>query len=59
MNMEKALMKLNVCIFLTKYDELFKKTIKYGIKSVVVLKKRFDSEPVHNENYLKAKFLWC
>ena len=29
--------------------------MKFGTKSTIPLKKRFDSEPVYNEKYLKTK----
>ena len=42
--------------FLIKDEELSKKScLKSGIKSAISLKNRFDSDPVYNENYLKAK----
>ena len=29
--------------------------MKFGIKSAILLKKGFDSEPVYNEKYLRTK----
>ena len=40
---------------LIKNNELLEKLMESGTKSVTVLKKRFDSEPVCNEKYIKTK----
>ena len=47
-------MKLNICFFI-KDDELLEKYIETWEKVKNNLKKEFDSEPVYNEKYLKAK----
>ena len=33
----------------------WKNILKFGIKSAIVWKKGFDSEPEYNENYIKTK----
>ena len=54
-------MKLNIClfVFLTKDDDLSEKYIETSEKATNNIKKGFDSEPVHNENYLKTKTKSC
>ena len=44
--------------FLVKDDELLKKDNKMGLQSAKILK-RFDSEPVYNEKYLKIRIKSC
>ena len=41
--------------FLIKNDELWQKYNEIWKKVKNSIKKEFDSEPVHNEKYLKAK----
>ena len=41
--------------FLIKDDELIEKYNEIWEKVTNIIKKEFDSEPVYNENYLKAK----
>ena len=41
--------------FLIEDDNLLKKIILFGIKSVLILKKEFHSKPVYNEKILKTK----
>ena len=45
--------------FLTKDDDLSEKYIETSEKATNNIKKGFDSEPVHNENYLKTKIKSC
>ena len=45
--------------FLIKHDELLKEYNKIRKKVKNNLKKEFDSEPVYNEKYLKAKVKCC
>ena len=47
--------KLNIYIFLIKDDELLEKYHEIWEKPKNILNKEFDSEPVCNEKYLKAK----
>ena len=51
---KRDLMKLNMS-FLIKDDELLEKCNEIWEKLKNSIKKEFDSEPVHNEKYLKAK----
>ena len=46
-------MKLDIYLFLIKNDKLLENEIWKKVKNI--LKKEFDSEPVYNEKYLKAK----
>ena len=46
-------MKLNICIFLIKDEEFLEKCNKTWDKASNSVKKRFDSEPVYNDKYLK------
>ena len=46
-------MKLDIYLFLIKNDKLLENEIWEKVKNI--LKKEFDSEPVYNEKYLKAK----
>ena len=48
-------MKLEYISFLIKDDELLEKYNEIWEKVKNSLKKEFDSEPVYNEKYLKAK----
>ena len=48
-------MKLEYISFLIKDDELLKEYNEIWEKVKNSLKKEFDSEPVYNEKYLKAK----
>ena len=41
--------------FWIKDDELLKNMIKFGKRLKILSIKNFDSEPVYNEKYLKAK----
>ena len=52
---ERTLMKLNIYLFLIKDDGLLEKYKEIMEKVKKSLKKEFDSEPVYNEKYLKAK----
>ena len=54
MHIEETLMKLNVCLFLKKDDELLEKYIEIweNVKNWI---KIIDSEPVYNEKCLKQK----
>ena len=52
-DIEKTLMKLNIC-FLIKKDELLEK-YNENWEKVKNIKKEFGSEPVYNQKYLKAK----
>ena len=53
-------MKLNIFIsFLRKDDELLKKYNEIGKEVKNSLKKEFDSKPLYNEKYLKAKRKTC
>ena len=47
-------MKLNICVFDKKFEllEKYNKILKEVINSI---KKRFDSEPIYNRKYVKAK----
>ena len=45
--------------FLIKHGGCERYIVKSGIKSALVLKKRFDSEPVYKDKYFKtSKILW-
>ena len=55
MHIEETLMKLNICHFLIKDDELLEEYNEIWEKVKNSIKTEFDSEPVCNENYLKAK----
>ena len=48
-------MKLNICLFLIKDDELFEKYNKIWIKNSIIIEKEFYIKPVYNEKYLKTK----
>ena len=48
-------MKLNLCRFLIKDDELLEKYNEILGKVKNIIKKEFDSKPVYKEKYLKAK----
>ena len=48
-------MKLNICLFLIKNDELLEKFNEIWEKVKNSIQKEFDSEPLCNEKYLKAK----
>ena len=48
-------MKLNICLFLIKDDELFEKYNKIWIKNSIIIEKEFHIKPVYNEKYLKTK----
>ena len=48
-------MKLNLCFFLIKDDELLERYNEIWEKVKYSPKKEFDSEPVYNKKYLKAK----
>ena len=52
---EETLMKLNLCRFLIKDDELVEKYNEILGKVKNIIKKEFDSKPVYKEKYLKAK----
>ena len=56
---KKTLMKLEYISFLIKDDELLKEYNEIWEKVKNNLKKEFDSEPVYNEKYLKAKIKLC
>ena len=61
-HIENTLMKLSIYIYiyiLIKDDKLIKKYNKNWKKVKNNLKKEFDSEPIYNENYLKAKVKSC
>ena len=47
-------MKLNICVFDKKFEllEKYNKILKEVKNSI---KKRFDSEPIYNRKYVKAK----
>ena len=45
-------MKLNICLFLIKNDELLEKFNEIWEKVKNSLQKEFDSEPLCNEKYL-------
>ena len=47
--------KLNGCIFQLKMMTYQKNIILFGIKSALICKKEFDSETVHNKEFLKTK----
>ena len=49
---EETLLKLNICIFLRKDDELLKKYNKIWKNTA---DKEFDRDPVYKEKNLKAK----
>ena len=55
MYIEETLIKLNICLFFVKYDELLEKYNDIWEKVKISIKKKFDSEPVYSEKYLKAK----
>ena len=57
MHIEKTLMELNIYLFLIKDYELLEKYNEIWEKVKNNLKKEFDSEPVYNEKYLKAKLI--
>lgn len=48
-------MKLNICLFLIKDDELFEKYNKIWIKNSIIIEKEFYIKPVYNEKYLETK----
>ena len=48
-------MKLNICLFLIKNDELLEKFNEIWEKVKNSIQKEFDSEPLCNEKYLKVK----
>ena len=52
MDLDKILMKLNICFFVIKDDELLVKYNKIWDKISSSIKKWFDSEPVYSGNYL-------
>ena len=47
-------MELNIC-FLIKDDEILKIYIEFWEKVKNSIKKEFESDPVYNQKYLKAK----
>ena len=47
--------KMKYMSFLWKTMNYLKNIIKFGIKSVIVLQKGFDSEPIYDEKYLETK----
>ena len=49
MHIEEILMKLSICLFLIKDDELLEKYNEIWGKVKSSIKKEFDSEPVYNE----------
>ena len=49
MYIEETLMKLNICLFLIKDDELLEKCNEFWEKVKNSIKKEFDSEPGYNE----------
>ena len=51
----KDFYEINYISFLIKHDELLKEYNKIRKKVKNNLKKEFDSEPVYNEKYVKAK----
>ena len=55
MHLEETLMKLLYMSFLIKDDELLKKNIVTFGKKLKIMTKKFDSEPIQNEKYLKVK----
>ena len=55
MYIEKILMKLNICLFWWQITNCYENIIEFGIKSAILLKKGFDSQPVYNKKYLKTK----
>ena len=55
MHIEETLIKLNICFFLIKDDELLEKYNEIQEKVKNSSKKEFNSEPVYNEKYLKTK----
>ena len=50
MHIEETLMKLSICLFLIKDDELLKKRNEILKKVKHSIKREFDSEPVCNKN---------
>ena len=54
-HIEKTLMKLNVCSFSIKDDDLLEKYNEIWEEVKNIIKKEFDREPVYNEKYLKLK----
>ena len=59
-HIENTLMKLSIYIYiLIKDDKSIKKYKKNWKKVKNNLKKEFDSDPIYNENYLKAKVKSC
>ena len=48
-------MKLNICLFLIKDNELLEKYNEICQKVRNSIKKEFDTEPVYDEKYLKTK----
>ena len=48
-------MKLNICLFLTKDDEMLEKHNEIWGNVRNNIKRKLDSEPVYNEKYLKTK----
>ena len=54
-HIEETLMKLNTYLFLIKDDELLQKYNEIWEKVKNGFKKEYDSEPVYNKKYLKAK----
>ena len=55
MHVEDILMKLNICFFLIKNNELLENYNEIWDKVSKVIKKGFDSEFVYNDKYLKTK----
>ena len=55
--MEETLMEPNMS-FLIKDDELLEKHNEIWENVKNIIKKEFDSKPVYNEKYLKAKIKW-
>ena len=50
-HIEKTLMKLNICFFFIKDDELLRKYNVILEKVKNVINKEFDSEPIYNEKF--------